>query len=675
MLLVAAGASSALTLGRAQGVALIGRPLDMGIQLALDAPADAADLCTEAEVFYGDNRVDSRRIDLSTVANGAAATLRLRVSAPVDEAFVQVYLRVGCTAKFTRRYVLLSEQPADLADAALVPTPVAPMAAQVLSPSPAIAPPAPAGSTRPGADAPTRPAARPAARMAPVDADASAPSAARPAARPATPKPAVASARPAATAAPAAAERPRLKLDALEVRPPAAAALPAARGASAAAPAASAAPAAETPPVPEALDLNAQRIQSLDAELRKLREGMLRSDAALIELRARLEKAEGERYANGLVYALAGLLAAALAAAFAFWRRSRSAAQSSQWWTPSRASGTSGVVEPDEALYEESHLPADATASARPAAVPQAPAAPAPAPGTTQNTRPASRPGAPGSTGVTGFGFLSSGVSPRSSGPMTEADGMRVSDPLPLSSDELSDIQQEADFFVSLGEYDRAIEILRNHIEAHPQASAVAWLDLLEIHHKLGQKDEYEQLRRDFEWLFNAKAPAFEEYHESREGLELHPRLFARIQAAWPRREVLEMIDEAIFRRPGSEGEDPLTLEGYRDLLFLHTLAADLSADDAVPVAAPLSALAVPSAPHPATPSARMVEDAVDLAQIDINLDELLRAGQPDASPDTDSRPADGRAAGAGKGNSNLMDFDLDLEAQFRLPGQRPPET
>lgn len=668
MLLVAAGASSALTLGRAQGVALIGRPLDMGIQMTLDAPGDTGDLCTEAEVFYGDNRVDARRVDLSTSTNGAAANLRVRVSLPVDEAFVQVYLRVGCNAKFTRRYVLLSEQPADVAEAAAVPTPSAPVVAQVLPPASGAT--RPAAVSAPDATSATAGSAAPVPSAAPTSMAAAAAPAApiKAAPRPAA-KPPVARVAPPPAAV--AVERPRLKLDALEVRPQAGAATAAARGASAAAAAASAAAAAETAAAAaQELERNAQRMQALDEDLRKLREGMLRSDAALVELRARLEKAEGERYANGLVFTLAGLLLAAVAAAFAFWRRSRSAAQPSAWWDESRQRGVADAADGgDDALYEESQLPA-ATKAAGAANV-AAGLTDVPAPQRSAPVDAASAPGADGKadgrsvarlgTGITGFGFLSSNPSARSESP-TETDGLRVSDPLPLSSDELSDIQQEADFFVSLGEYDRAIEILRNHIEAHPQASAVAWLDLLEIHHKLGQRDEYEQLRRDFEWLFNAKAPSFEAFNESRDGIEAHPRLVSRIQAAWPRREVLETIDEAIFRRPGAEGDEPLNLEGYRDLLFLHALASELSADDAVPVPAPASAVAAAGAAGAAT------ADPVDLATLDINLDELLRAaGDGDGYRDV-------AAPAAKPADSHLMDFDTDLGTPFKLPAQRPPQ-
>ncbi|MGQ5463663.1 hypothetical protein ACT80S_18725, partial [Ramlibacter sp. MAHUQ-53] len=140
MLLVAAGASSALTLGRSQGVALIGRPLDMGLQIGLDSAAEANDLCPEAEVFYGETRVPPRRVELRTTPGTDAVAVRVRVSAPVDEAYVTVYLRVGCNQKLTRRYVLLSEQPGDVAEAAAQPAPVAPPTA-IAAPLP----PAPAG--------------------------------------------------------------------------------------------------------------------------------------------------------------------------------------------------------------------------------------------------------------------------------------------------------------------------------------------------------------------------------------------------------------------------------------------------------------------------------------------------------------------------------------------------
>lgn len=651
VLLAAAGTSSALTIGRAQGVALIGRPLDVSIQLGLDAPADIADLCPDVEVFYGDSRITPRRVELSTAPAGhTAASLRVRVGIPVDEAFVQVYLRVGCVSPLTRRYVLLSEQPGDLHEAALQPTPAAPL---VAAPIPPLSTTAPAAAPAPAlVPAPTRPAARAAAATGGASPrPASAPARRQP--RPAAAKPAA----PAAAAAPAPAPQgSRLKLDPIEVRPDAAAKL--AAGAASQPQQAASAP----EPSSEEAQRQAQRLQSLEADLKTLRDGMLKSDATLLALRTRLEKAESERYANGLVYLLAALLAGALGAAGYFWRRSRAAALAPRWWAeasqppdepePPHARPS---AEPELRLIEE---PARAGAAGVPdAATPSLPAQSAVAGEDTQ----ANAKLAPYSTSMGLVMPLTRGFS------TTDSEGLRVSDPLPLTADELGDIQQEVDFFVSLGEHDRAIELLRQHIEAHPQASAVAWLDLLDIHHQLGRQDEYEQLRRDFEWLFNAKAPAFANFHHASEGLQAHPRILERIQAAWPRREVLGIIDDTIFRRPGGDGEEPLDLQSYRDLLLLHTVATELT--QALPepeqaVLPPITAMP-PLASVPAETTAAHDAQAID---IDLDaLDALHAINAPERLEGVPPAPAEVKI-------SNLMEFDASFERDVKLPPRRPTE-
>jgi hypothetical protein len=212
----------------------------------------------------------------------------------------------------------------------------------------------------------------------------------------------------------------------------------------------------------------------------------------------------------------------------------------------------------------------------------------------------------------------------------------RLPEPLPLSTLELNDIQQEANFFVSLGEHDRAIELLRTHIAQHPQSSALAWLDLLEIQHKLGRRDDYEKVRRDFEWLFHVKLPAFETFGIEHDDLEGHPELMSRIQAAWPAPAVLKVIDAAILRTPVDEQGKPLGLQAYRDLLFLHQLAK-----------APTDgSMAIPAA------SRRLTRDL----NIDLDLDAIL--GQPASAPD----PARGAIARERfeKGLDTLINFNTE---------------
>lgn len=100
LLLCAAVGSTALTLGRSRGAALIGHPLDVAIALTLDSPGQATELCPEADVFQGDSRVDRSRVTVGIEpVRGPDAVARVRSSQPVDEPVVTIYLRLGCNQK------------------------------------------------------------------------------------------------------------------------------------------------------------------------------------------------------------------------------------------------------------------------------------------------------------------------------------------------------------------------------------------------------------------------------------------------------------------------------------------------------------------------------------------------------------------------------------------------
>jgi hypothetical protein len=145
-----------------------------------------------------------------------------------------------------------------------------------------------------------------------------------------------------------------------------------------------------------------------------------------------------------------------------------------------------------------------------------------------------------------------------------------------LRAEELHDVQQEADFFISLGEFDRAIEVLRSHISMNPETSAVAWLDLMEIYHKLDRRHDYEWVRRQFQHNYNADVPEFDNYTDASAGLEDYQNAMTRIVALWPSRRVLDVIEESIFRGPSSDGSNAFTLQAYRDLLLLHHIGTEI---------------------------------------------------------------------------------------------------
>lgn len=151
-----------------------------------------------------------------------------------------------------------------------------------------------------------------------------------------------------------------------------------------------------------------------------------------------------------------------------------------------------------------------------------------------------------------------------------------------VSAEELLDIQQQADFFVSLGQHDQAIEVLRHHIESTPDTSPLVYLDLLSILHQINLPDEYESLRSEVSQKFAVDVPAFDRFGEASEGLEKYGRALSRIQALWPGPRVLELLEESIFRTPGSQAasaDEAFDLEAYRELLMLYALAKELSRD------------------------------------------------------------------------------------------------
>jgi len=151
-----------------------------------------------------------------------------------------------------------------------------------------------------------------------------------------------------------------------------------------------------------------------------------------------------------------------------------------------------------------------------------------------------------------------------------------------VATEELFDIQQQADFFISLGEDEQAIKLLRDHVAESQVPSALTYLDLLKIYHRLGRQEAYEQLRVDFNALFNAGAPAFEQFSDEGRGLEFYERALGRIQALWPEPLVLDVIEQSIFREADDPQSEVFDLEAYRELLLLYALAKEMIQREAV---------------------------------------------------------------------------------------------
>ena len=553
-LLLAAASSLALTVGRVRGAAWVGQPLDVSVPVRLDASEEPASLCAEADVFHADTRVDSNRLRISTDAGPAAqeATVRIRSAAIVDEPVVTVSLRVGCAQKVVRRYVLLADVP---------PGGAAPVASGLAAQqdltgelSPADNPPSgpvargPAVARKPS---PPLRAQRGAQQPAAATRQASAPSAPR--------RSVITLERPAAA-------KPRLRLEPLDFlaeRDPvlrATTELLTAPGPDEQKRAEAAALWRSLSAAPEDRLRDSQRLQKLESDLQELRAQSLKNQEILIELATQLRTANSERYANGLVYALAALLVAALAFAAHVWRAGRGGAHHG-WPGGHRESPRS----------EEALGPAAPVAAAAPAAAsgqlwkdggvgvqrPRPTTRRTPSPSQSIHP-PVARSGTPAAVVVPEF------------------DSSFIGGERSVNAEELFDIQQQADFFVSLGQHDQAIEVLKNHIGDSVETSPLTYLDLLNMYRALDRRDDYNQLRDDFHREFNVQVPRFEAFTETSRGLEANPATLSRIVSLWPAPAVLDVIEESIFRKSAGGEDGAFGLEAYRDLLLLFAIAKEV---------------------------------------------------------------------------------------------------
>lgn len=532
-------------------------------------------------MVQGGTRVEDRRVTVSLEPGGrpGQSRIRIRSTVPVEEPVVQVTVRAGCQASSSRQFVMLADMPAEVTT---TPAMAAPAAMSGSSPGGADVAPAPttrqparaagegsgsAPSTGASAAPPRRiTAPRPRPAVAPEDGEprrpaarATAPAARRnTAAAPAsaTPPTAVAPA-PAAppTGAPAASGGARLQLDSLDpaaVRNPALAASAATNpsvmdsAVSAALAAASAAANAEE------LQRANERMKALEATLAALRDQSVQNQRLLLEMRTELAEARDSRYFNPLVYALCLLLLLALIGLFMLWRVARRTAQST-WW--------GDTVGKDDGA-------------------PVSPSGPASSAGTVGG----SLAGAAAASGTGPFGTAmtesAADAAPDTMPPPAEDEGAPTRY---VNTEELFDVQQQSDFFVSLGQHEQAIAVLSEHIADNPETSALAYLDLLRIFHTLDRREDYARVGQEFERAFNASVPAFEQFSETGRGLEHYGSALARIEAQWPRPGTLHLIEELVFRKPGTRDDESFDLAAYRELLLLYSVAKEVIDPDSAP--------------------------------------------------------------------------------------------
>lgn len=329
-----------------------------------------------------------------------------------------------------------------------------------------------------------------------------------------------------------------------------------------------------------------QRLQLLEKTLAELQRESQSAREATGALRARL--AEAETGSRALPWVLGLLALAVLVAVWLAWRLRRlheQAAGLPHWWAPEQAGGE---LVADESLVEAleptaphrapPQVPQQEFTLEEPAdeAVDRIGEATSPLPATLALEREAA-PRLPARD-------------PAALPPEAPIERTMVMPPAPftverapaepqaareVSVEELLDLEQQADFFIALGQEDAAVDLLMSHLRSTGGLSPLPYTKLLEIYRRQGDREAYERIRARFNRRFNAYAPDWDAGPLSGRALEDYAEVVQQLQALWTQPlDAMALLEAMLFRKDSAH--ELFDLPAYKDVLLLYALARDL---------------------------------------------------------------------------------------------------
>ena len=593
----------ALGFGRAVSDAVLGQAFTFTVPIRVEPGEHIGLECLTTQVYYGEARVPAAQVrtELQPGSGDYAWIVKITASAPVAEPIVEVALNASCDRPFTRRFSVFADPPTLATTAAQLP--------QVAPANAAPAPAAPAAQGSPGAAASTTfsnayaaqrdasgagggrarvlhkgptmalanelnaPPAAPSRRHAAADAG----SARKPGPRVAPPPSAEETSR--LLLDPGV---PHLKLDMEEpIIPPSAAS--------------GAGPSDIDDPDVRQLKALEQSIQASRRDSQVQHDEALKLQAQLAEAQSRIDWAPW----------LLGLLAIAAAAIVALLLklRQQNRIAHSDWFNQSQLGpAPSAQPEPEPVVEPPPPPPVAAAADMRydaPEPEPTADAFPELPIVDEEDAR-----GVP--------------VAPdySSTRPMArQAMAAVVQEPAPreLSVEELLDLEQQADFFIALGQEDAAVDLLMSHLRSAGGQSPLPYTKLLEIYKRQGDRSAYERTRARFNRRFNAYAPDWDTGPTAGRSLEDYPETVQLLEGAWASPiDAMAILEGLLFKR--DDTSELFDLPAYRDVLVLYSLARDLWQNGGGHGSAQIDVLlplddSAPTATMPIYPSAREVNE------------------------------------------------------------------
>lgn len=552
--------ASALSLGPSRGTVVLGAPVDLTIEVQPDPGMDLASSCLAVQLVAGDVPVSAAQVRITPWPDmpGRRPAIRVQSSDIVREPVLTATVTAGCSGAVSRTYTYLTELPGSVAPGA-APLDVTRLSSPVRATPQRAVQPAPVASA--AAEATVASTASSGRTLAGAEAPVPAPPPAPKPPRKATAKPPTSAA--AAAQAQPTTSAPRLVMEPLDLegvaglristelaQSPTPEDSPQRAQAAALWKALNAEPGQEDP-----------RVHTLQSQLTQAQAQAGQERAQVVQLQAQLNEAQSEGVPSWWLYALGLALAgtSALAGGLA-WRLRQARSHAADAWHEAAAMQPAatdmakrqelGLAPDSRDAWADSEMAAAETVQAA-APVPATPAAPPQAP-EAPSAPPAKQP------------------EPASAAPNTSS--------VPLAGmvnpEDLFDIVQQAEFYVSIGEHDLAIGELRQHIAERGSSSPFSYLELLRLYHQLGRIEAFDLLRSQFMEHFNAEVPEFSHFAQQGAGLEIYTDALADIEAQWTSNSVLELLESFLFLHPDRVSPAPrFDLAAYDDLLLLLAIA------------------------------------------------------------------------------------------------------
>jgi hypothetical protein len=132
-----------------------------------------------------------------------------------------------------------------------------------------------------------------------------------------------------------------------------------------------------------------------------------------------------------------------------------------------------------------------------------------------------------------------------------------------------------------------AAELLEQHLVDFRYTSPWVYLELRELYHRLGQRDEWDLVRDSFRIRFGQNAPQWDAPSTAGAEIADDRQLCGDLVRKWPQREtrlfmLRWMLGDAASRQKSS-GPPQLALGVYRDMLLLDAVLDDVMASKPAP--------------------------------------------------------------------------------------------